>query len=86
VFHAVCSGIRNDYILGRARLREKLRVMLRFFVAGGVGMLALAADQRSKATVDRWMPELSNWGRWGKNDRLEIVNLITPAKAKPPRR
>ncbi|MBL8293702.1 MAG: hypothetical protein JNN08_17790, partial [Bryobacterales bacterium] len=36
----------------------------------------------TKATVDAWMKELSNWGRWGKNDELGTVNLITPAKRK----
>src|SRR5882757_11582637 len=47
----------------------------------GVAMLALAADQPvEKATLDRWMQELSNWGRWGRNDQLGTVNLITPAK------
>lgn len=35
-----------------------------------------------KATVDRWMKELSNWGRWGKEDQMGSVNLITPAKRK----
>src|SRR3569832_2246253 len=49
----------------------------------GAGMFALAADQPlDKATLDRWMQELSNWGRWGKNDQLGTVNLITPAKRK----
>lgn len=28
----------------------------------------------------KWMKELSNWGRWGANDELGAVNLITPAK------
>ena len=47
----------------------------------GVGMLALAADQPiERTTLDRWMQELSNWGRWGKDDQLGSVNLITPAK------
>ena len=35
-----------------------------------------------KATVDRWMTELSNWGRWGKDDQMGALNLITPAKRK----
>jgi kynurenine formamidase len=35
-----------------------------------------------KATVDRWMTELSNWGRWGKQDQMGTLNLITPAKRK----
>jgi len=32
--------------------------------------------------LDRWMQELSNWGRWGKDDQMGTVNLITPAKRK----
>src|SRR5947209_18092388 len=31
---------------------------------------------------DQWMTELSNWGRWGKDDELGAVNLITAAKRK----
>jgi kynurenine formamidase len=31
---------------------------------------------------DRLMTELSNWGRWGKDDQKGAVNLITPAKRK----
>src|SRR5579872_7430622 len=47
----------------------------------GLGTLAWAAGQPvEKATLDRWMKELSNWGRWGKDDQLGTVNLITPAK------
>src|ERR1700722_13220698 len=34
------------------------------------------------ATIDQWMKELSNWGRWGKDDQMGAVNLITPAKRK----
>src|SRR3984957_17675103 len=30
----------------------------------------------------RGMKELSNWGRWGKDDELGAANLITPAKRK----
>jgi hypothetical protein len=33
-----------------------------------------------KAQVDRWMTELSTWGRWGKDDQLGALNYITPAK------
>ena len=44
-----------------------------------------AADAQQavdKATVDRWMKELSNWGRWGKTDQAGTYNLITAAKRK----
>ncbi len=36
----------------------------------------------TKADIDRWMTELSNWGRWGKDDQLGALNLITDAKRK----
>ena len=31
----------------------------------------------TKAEANRWMTELSNWGRWGKDDQLGALNLIT---------
>jgi kynurenine formamidase len=36
----------------------------------------------SQAEYKRWQTELSNWGRWGKDDELGALNLITPAKRK----
>src|ERR1041385_1301056 len=30
--------------------------------------------------VNRWETELSNWGRWGKEDERGALNLITPQK------
>jgi kynurenine formamidase len=36
--------------------------------------------QTTKEQVDRWMSELSNWGRWGKADQIGTLNLITPDK------
>jgi kynurenine formamidase len=34
----------------------------------------------TKVEFDTLMKEVSNWGRWGKNDELGTLNLITPAK------
>src|SRR5437667_4522266 len=34
----------------------------------------------SEAQFNAWLTELSNWGRWGKDDELGTLNLITPAK------
>ena len=34
----------------------------------------------TKAELDRWMSELSNWGRWGPDDQLGALNTITPTK------
>jgi kynurenine formamidase len=31
---------------------------------------------------ERWKKELSNWGRWGKDDQIGALNLITPSKRK----
>ncbi len=36
----------------------------------------------TKAQFERWKVELSNWGRWGKEDELGALNLVTPAKRK----
>jgi kynurenine formamidase len=48
-----------------------------------LGAILLPAQQPvDRATLDRWMQELSNWARWGKDDQLGTVNLITPAKRK----
>ena len=36
-------------------------------------------------TIDKlkqWEKELSNWGRWGKDDQRGLLNLITPEKTK----
>lgn len=43
---------------------------------------APAARPVDKATVERWMKELSNWGRWGAADQKGTMNLITPATRK----
>src|ERR1700674_3231882 len=36
----------------------------------------------TKAIFEQWMTDLSNWGRWGKDDEMGAMNLITPAKRK----
>ena len=32
--------------------------------------------------LKRWEQELSNWGRWGKDDQRGLLNLITPEKTR----
>ena len=39
-----------------------------------------ADDEVTRAQFDAWMTELSNWGRWGDDDQLGALNLITEAK------
>src|SRR5687768_15513078 len=40
------------------------------------------AQSISRAEFEKWKTELSNWGRWGKDDQMGALNLITPAKRK----
>ena len=43
---------------------------------------AADAPGLTKADIDRMMKEFSNWGRWGQDDQMGTVNLITAAKRK----
>ena len=43
----------------------------------GAAVKALTIDQ-----VNRWETELSNWGRWGKDDERGALNLVTPQKTR----
>jgi kynurenine formamidase len=36
----------------------------------------------TKEQYERWKKDLSNWGRWGKDDEIGTLNLITAAKRK----
>jgi kynurenine formamidase len=40
------------------------------------------ADEREVTAEEytRWKTELSNWGRWGRDDEIGTLNLITPEK------
>ena len=43
-------------------------------------LLAQASPEVTEAMVTQWMTDLSNWGRWGDDDQLGTLNLITPEK------
>lgn len=48
-----------------------------------VGSAAPAPDALptvSRAEYDTWRAEVSNWGRWGRDDELGTLNFITPGK------
>lgn len=49
------------------------------FVASSV-YSADEADEMSHAEFDALFEEISNWGRWGKDDQIGTLNLITPEK------
>ena len=44
------------------------------------GEVAQTPPKMTSDDVDRLVKELSNWGRWGKEDQLGTLNLITPEK------
>ena len=50
----------------------------------GCAQQAPASESRhpevTRAQTERWMTDLSNWGRWGKDDQIGTLNLITDAK------
>ena len=56
-------------------------------VALAIGKLSSQVVQTPSRTVtepeyERWKKDLSNWGRWGKDDQIGALNLITPSKRK----
>jgi len=61
---------------------------MRLIVSAILAALALLAQPpashpvTTQAEYARWQVELSNWGRWGKDDQLGTLNLVTPAKRK----
>ena len=60
----------------------RLLSALAFVVASVVIVAPLLRAQSGPApldaaTIDRWMTELSNWNRWGREDERGTVNLMT---------
>lgn len=50
---------------------------------GGPAALGQQSGERqvvSQERYDAWFDELSNWGRWGPDDEMGALNLITPEK------
>jgi len=62
-----------------------LTLLASFAVTGALvsaGATQESKHKMTKADVDRLMTELSNWGRWGMDDQLGAINMITAAKRK----
>ena len=51
-------------------------------LATGVATAQPAGSDRTvtAAQYEQWKAELTNWGRWGADDEIGALNLITPAK------
>src|SRR5712671_8232488 len=60
-----------------------LLVLLMIGLAGGKLSSQTAPTQViTDAEYARWKKDLSNWGRWGKDDEIGALNLITAEKRK----
>ena len=49
-------------------------------VHGHIGAQDEPDERVTQEQFDTWMTTLSNWGRWGTDDQLGALNLVTPAK------
>jgi len=67
------------------RFRDLLASAICIGLTGIIGAQSIPPAPSVNAPLeefDKLMKELSNWGRWGKDDQRGAVNLITPAKRK----
>jgi kynurenine formamidase len=53
-------------------------LVLAWLALAPVSLSAQARPAVTSETIDRWMTELSNRGRWGADDEKGTINLITP--------
>jgi len=60
----------------------KRSAILALIILSGSPAQTPSSHNATRADFERMMTELSNWGRWGKDDQMGAVNLITPAKRK----
>src|SRR5262245_17531422 len=60
-----------------------LLVLLVVGLAGGkLSSQTAPTHAVSAAEYEQWKKDLSNWGRWGKDDEIGALNLITAEKRK----
>ena len=62
-------------------------LLVLLLVGSSVGRLSSQSTSTLRHVVteseyEQWKKTLSNWGRWGKDDEIGALNLITPAKRK----
>src|SRR5688572_7712420 len=82
--HRVLNGctVRGGRIQMRAMAIALVCVVASAAISSGV-LVAQSGAARPPVTAaqyEQWKRDLSNWGRWGKDDQIGALNLITPAK------
>src|SRR6202045_2161984 len=66
----------------RAFAGSLLVVSLVSLAAGNLSSQTASTHMVSEAQYESWKKDLSNWGRWGKDDEIGALNLITAEKRK----
>ena len=69
----------NRYVAGRLLLPSML-LLAPMHTACGQAPEGGADREVSLEEYEEWKEELSNWGRWGPDDEIGALNLITPEK------
>ena len=64
----------------RNRLVVVVAALVVSFSPDGSAPEAQRSRDVTAAMVDQWMMDLSNWGRWGNDDEMGTLNLITADK------
>jgi kynurenine formamidase len=67
----------------RTRAMPDIVLVLSLIAATSGGALRAQGEEKHPVSAEqyqRWKTELSNWGRWGKEDEIGALNLITPVK------
>ena len=84
------SGEDAQIEQGETMTHRTLAFVLTLLLAGGAAFAAhheeaASTDATAQVTTEQfeaWMAEISNWGRWGEEDELGTLNLITAEKRK----
>src|SRR2546430_15979799 len=64
----------------RAFALSLLVLMMVGFAGGKLSSQTATTRVVTDAEYERWKKDLSNWGRWGKDDEIGALNLITAEK------
>src|SRR5262249_44227025 len=80
--HCISTGDRRTVVKITAIFVLAAILITVAFAGARAAQTKPANHNVTQADMDRWKKELSNWGRWGKDDEKGTLNLVTPAKRK----
>ena len=87
MWNAIHSGWHEETAMKSKGMGKRLGAMVLLLTVAGLAGPFPAADAAplemvTRAQFEAWFKEISNWGRWGKDDELGTLNLITAEKRK----